>query len=238
MILEKKLSIAEALRFAWNTTLNHFWLILGVVLTFGLVETVQIGILAGLVGINLVGAFSSSTFSIFSLPESAWIGLIALQIIFGVLFLTIGFRIISAILNLGSIKMALQLYNYDKTHYAELFSCARLIFKYIGAFIAYAAVVGIGMILLVVPGIIWALKYYFFTYALVDKDMKVFEALSYSSEITYGYKKDLLLLFIVLGLLNMLGSLAFGIGLLFTIPMTRLAIAYTYKQLSLAHAQR
>lgn len=48
---------------------------------------------------------------------------------------------------------------------------------------------------------------------------------------TKGHKGWLFGFAIVLGLLNIAGFLAFGVGLLFTIPITIMAQIYVYRQL-------
>ncbi|MEA3324508.1 MAG: hypothetical protein U9Q37_05135 [Euryarchaeota archaeon] len=57
--------------------------------------------------------------------------------------------------------------------------------------ILYGFIVVGGLILLTIPGIIWAIKFQFFDYLIVDKGLGPIDALEKSSEITRGVKWDL-----------------------------------------------
>ncbi|MDD5085192.1 MAG: hypothetical protein PHE61_04005 [Candidatus Omnitrophica bacterium] len=61
-----------------------------------------------------------------------------------------------------------------------------------------------GIVLLIVPGIIWALKYGLCFFAVMDKNLRAREAIRFSGEITKGHK----------GKLFMLGLIAYLFGLL------------------------
>jgi hypothetical protein len=49
-----------------------------------------------------------------------------------------------------------------------------------------------GFILLIIPGIIWGIKYGLSLFAIMDKPLKAREAIKFSGKITYGYKGKLL----------------------------------------------
>jgi hypothetical protein len=58
-----------------------------------------------------------------------------------------------------------------------------------------------GMILLIVPGIVWGIKYGLSLFAVMDKSLSAKESIKFSGRITYGYKKKLFEVFmIVIGL--------------------------------------
>ena len=87
------------------------------------------------------------------------------------------------------------------------------------------------MILLIVPGIIWALKYSQVRFLILDGQMGIMEVFSKSARMTNGSKMELFILYILLGLLNFAGALLFGIGLLFTVPLTMIVVAFVYNLL-------
>jgi uncharacterized membrane protein len=89
-----------------------------------------------------------------------------------------------------------------------------------------------GLILLIVPGIYLGLKYQFFSYLIVDKELGVLDSLKESSQITQGVKWQLFGFSLALIGINILGALAFGIGLLVTIPLTVVAHVFVYRKLS------
>ncbi len=57
-------------------------------------------------------------------------------------------------------------------------------------------IVAAGLVLLLIPGIIWNCKYCFSIISVLDKRLSPFRAIKYSGEITYGYKAKLFVLFI------------------------------------------
>ena len=58
--------------------------------------------------------------------------------------------------------------------------------------ILFSLIVGAGAVLLVIPGIIWALKYSFGFFAVLDRSLSPRAALRFSGKITQGYKGKLL----------------------------------------------
>jgi uncharacterized membrane protein len=87
------------------------------------------------------------------------------------------------------------------------------------------------MLLLIVPGIIWGIKFCFFDYFVVDKRLGPIEALKRSSAITRGVKWDLFVFFLMLTGINLLGAFCLLIGLFAAIPTTMVAQAFVYRRL-------
>jgi len=85
--------------------------------------------------------------------------------------------------------------------------------------------------LLIIPGIIWAIKFYFFSYLIVDKGLGPIEALKRSSAITDGSKWDLFLLGLLLFGINLIGAIPFFLGWFVTIPISMVATAFVYRKL-------
>jgi hypothetical protein len=73
-----------------------------------------------------------------------------------------------------------------------------------------------------------SLKTNFFTYFILDKDMGPIEALSESLTRTTGLEFELFIVYALLALLNLVGALLFGVGLLFTIPYSWLVVSVIY----------
>ena len=69
-------------------------------------------------------------------------------------------------------------------------------------------------------------------YAIVDRDAGIVDSLRISSGITKGKVVEVIGLYLLGGLINLLGLLACFVGLLFTIPMVTLAMACAYVQLT------
>ncbi len=83
-------------------------------------------------------------------------------------------------------------------------------------------------------GIIWSIRLSKFPYFIIDKGRNPIDALKDSWGLTRGSTWNLLLFTLLLVLVNVLGALAFGVGLLATIPTTQLAHAFVYRKLSAA----
>lgn len=139
--------------------------------------------------------------------------------------------VLSMIIGMGLIKICLRFCDGEKGEFSDLFSCYPLFFKYLVGSILYGLIVVVGLILLIIPGIIWAIKFQFFDYLIVDKGLGPIDALEKSSEITRGVKWDLFIFAILLGIINLLGLLCLLVGLFVTIPVTMVAIAFVYRKL-------
>ncbi len=91
-----------------------------------------------------------------------------------------------------------------------------------------AVVVGVVDFVLVV---FVGLGFLFYAYALVDREVGPIDALKESWNLTSESRLSLLVFLIVLGLLNLLGLLLLGVGLLATIPISMIAFAHVYRAL-------
>ena len=141
--------------------------------------------------------------------------------------------LVGAVVALGWIYVALTFQAGKKPALENLQKALSPVFlNYLLASILYGLVVVAGLILLIIPGIYFAVKYGFFGYLVVEKKASSLDALKMSGKLTEGAIWPLLGFFVVAGLVNFLGALAFGIGLVVTIPITLLAGAQIYRSLS------
>lgn len=206
-----KISIKESLKFGWEITKSNFWFLVGVL-------AVSFAINFAVSGLQDLAIFLTKH------------SLFLFALVFILLFLVS--IVVQLVLNLGLIKIALNFVDMVKSDFKVLFSQYRLIGKYFAASALYGLIVLGGLILLIVPGIIWAIKYQFFQYFLMDKNAGIKESLRLSAKATQGVKWQLFLFVLSLILLNILGALALLVGLFVTIPMTMIAVAYIYRKLS------
>lgn len=102
----------------------------------------------------------------------------------------------------------------------------------------------LGLILFVVPGIIVGTMLIFVTYILVDEDKKLswkswtfWRALKKSVQMTKGVRGKLFVFLLVLFGINILGVLAFVVGLAITIPLSGIALAALYDKLKARAAE-
>ena len=139
--------------------------------------------------------------------------------------------LVSATFGLGLAKIYLRFCDGEKPIFENLFDGLTRAHIWIGAmFIAGVAIV-MGLVLLIVPGIIISLRLWFVGFVLVDERTGPIDAIQRSWDITRGHTMNLLLLFIVLLGVNILGLCCLGVGLLISVPISGIAMAYVYRDL-------
>ena len=143
---------------------------------------------------------------------------------------------ISLLVQIGSIKIVLDLHDKKPLNFSHLYSHSSLLLRYLGASILYVIAVGIGFILLIIPGIYLAIKWQFYSFLIVDKNMGIMDSFKKSSDMTEGVKWQLFLFGLALIGINILGALVFVVGLIVTIPTTVMATVYVYKKLLHHHS--
>lgn len=89
----------------------------------------------------------------------------------------------------------------------------------------------VGSILLIVPGIIFAIMFGFAIYLVVDTNMGPMEAMKESKRITHGHKWELFLLGILSALVVLLGLICLIVGVLAAMPVVSLALVHAYRVL-------
>lgn len=91
-----------------------------------------------------------------------------------------------------------------------------------------------GLALLIVPGLYLLARYGLYTFFILDRDKNLgpIEALKAAAKASEGHRWDLFLLYMSCFGLNLLGILLLGFGLLFTVPLTVIALAIAYRRLT------
>lgn len=143
-------------------------------------------------------------------------------------FLSFILTAVQLYLGIGFIKIMLRLAQEKYVHVIDLFNNIRIFLSYfVGSFL-YGAGVIIGLFLLVIPGIWVAVRFALYPYYIIEYNDTSFIALKKSFETTRNYTLDVFLFGVTVLLLNLLGALFLGIGVLITYPLTTLATAYLY----------
>ncbi|MBA3678894.1 hypothetical protein H0W80_01695 [Candidatus Saccharibacteria bacterium] len=211
-----ELTISEVLSESWQKVKSQYGIIIGSLLTVWLING-AFNILS-----NIANAFTdtgaTSTRLIMTLIS---------------LIISIGSLAVGNLLYIGLTRIELNIIDTKQALYAQLFDSENIYWRYLGATFLYALIVLGGLILFIIPGIYWAIKYQFIAVIIVDKKLKVTEALKASGEITQGHKGWLLGFSLILVLLNIAGFMALILGLLVTIPITVMAQIYVYRKLSI-----
>ncbi len=200
---QNSFTIGEALRVGWETTKKNLGFLLVV---FVIVFTISI----------FVGIIQQQV------KDSVELSL-AIRILNYVVQLFVG---------IGLASISLKLIDGKKASFEDLYSHYNLVLNYAVASILYGLIVLAGYILLIVPGIVWTIKYQFYSYFVVDKGMGPLEAIKASGRATQGHKMHLFgFSWVALGVM-ILGLIAVFVGLLVAVPVVMLATAYIYRRLS------
>lgn len=203
-------SPTEAIKFGWKTFKTNPGFLIGLLIIV-YVSQFALGLVVGLIPDN---------------NSSGW----ALALITSLLT-----TLFSIIISLGMINALLKFVNTGKGNFADIFSefsNFNLLVNYIiGAIIVGVIVLG-GFLLLIIPGIYFAIRLSFFSYFLVEKHLAAMEAIKASWNATKGNGVNLFVLGILSVLVTIAGALALLVGLLVAIPVVTLAAIYAYKMLS------
>lgn len=209
-IRRMEFSIREMIRFGWETFKKRPWFFAGATLLIAVISAISS---------QLTGLMNAS-----NLDQHSLFPLFAVGFFVGL--------IVSILIKMGSINFFLKAHDgVENVSVRDLWAPYPL-WKYLLTGVVFGFIVIIGLILLVVPGVVWALRYMFAQYLVMDKHLDVSEALSQSAKMTYGYKWRLLGFGFALAGINILGALCFLVGLLVSIPVSSLAFVHAYRTLS------
>jgi|SRR3989344_522513 len=195
-------SVGEAIRFGWETFKKRPWFFIGITVITAAIS----------------GAVSSALGSV---EEGPVVGIAN----------TLVNMAVSTFIGLGITSIYLKAHvSVESVSFSDLWH-PDLFWNYFAASIVVSIIVGVGFILLIVPGVILALMFLFTTYLIVDKKLGPIEALKESNRITKGKKWQLLVLMLAIIGVNILGFIGLLVGLLISIPVSTLAIVYVYRKL-------
>ncbi len=199
----KKFTSGEAISFGWEKMKKNFWFFVGLLFIAWLIQAIPSGI-SSAIGDKMAPL-------VFLLAVAAWV--------------------IQLIVNMGLIKIILDIVDKGTASLGDLLSQTKFFLNFLAGSILYGLIVIGGLLLLIVPGIVWAIKYQFFSYLIIDKNLGPIEALKKSGEITAGSKGAIFGLDILLILINLLGLLCLVVGLFVTIPLSMVAKGYVFRKL-------
>ena len=148
-----------------------------------------------------------------------------------IIFSIIGF-IVGLVLAMGLTRAALAVTKGEKPEFAMLMNTDRIA-PYAVAAILFGIGFYIGLILCIIPGIIFALMFMFHGFVVIDSPQEISgtDALKASNELTKGHKGELFLLVLILIGINIVGAILCFVGLLFTYGISAIAVAYAYRTL-------
>ncbi len=103
---------------------------------------------------------------------------------------------------------------------------------YLGTTVCVTALVILGVLALIVPGVIVALAASFAGYLVVERGRTPIRAIKESFALTKGHRMTLFVLTVLSALVNIAGFCALLVGMLVTIPVTTLAFAHMYRRIA------
>ena len=142
----------------------------------------------------------------------------------------IGFQLVNWYLTFNALGVSLKLIDHHEAVYADFWRPQSNFWFYVLATLLYGLIIGIGTLLLVVPGIILGLMLMFYGFVMIEKKRGPLEALKESKRLTDGFKGDLFVFSLLAIGLNLLGVLALFVGVLVTMTVTFIAMAHLYRQ--------
>ena len=116
----------------------------------------------------------------------------------------------------------------DKLEIKDMFEAFKNYVNVVLANLLAGAIIVIGLVLLIVPGIIFACKLAFVPYLVVDRKMEAIEAVKESWRMTGGHAWKVFFMGVLAVLLAIAGLICFGVGIVFAIMWIRLAFASLY----------
>lgn len=211
-----KLTISNVLSNSWQLTFNNYLVIIS---SFGIIFAISIFF-------NIVQNIISN------LQQGNNSVIVAIVLVLATIVSFVLNQGIQTLIAIGFTRVQLNIVDHKPANLAMLFHPEGVFWRYLGGTILFSLIIIGGLILFIVPGIIWGLKYQFALPLIVDKKLTVRDALQTSGKITKGHKGWIFGLMILLGLINIAGILALGFGLLVTIPLTNIAFIWAYRVLS------
>ena len=197
-------------RFGWDTMARNFWFFVGI----GLIWFV----------IKYLPTFIIIALNYASLPPM-------LFIIWRILYYLFNYTFV-VILAVGMIKIALSFCNERKPSVGTLFDFVGCFWRYVGTAILYTLIVLGGLLLFIIPGIIWGIQFGLCFYFVVDKGLNPIRALKASSRTTKGVKWDLFAFHLINMGIVYLGLLCCFIGVFAAYPIVLVAQTLVYRQLA------
>ncbi len=196
--------IEDALRFGWTTFKKNVKLILAIEI-------------AAAVTLAVIGGASEI------LESRGWYHEFAMSI---------AYFIVTMIIYLGAVKVALKFRDGEKADFANMFDSFGILVPFMAAAVVTKVAIGLGLLFLVVPGIVIAVRFCMFGFVVVGEGRGPIEAIRRSVQLTDRVGVDLFLFGMLCLGLNMLGMMALLVGVFVSLPVTALAAAHVYRHLN------
>lgn len=138
-------------------------------------------------------------------------------------------NILSPVLGVGYYFVAFQIARGRSYGFGDFFNGFKKFLPVFLTALVSSVLIGLGFILLILPGIYLAVSYLFAQLFVVDKNLNFWSAMETSRKVITKKWFSFFGLILLLALLNILGAIILGIGLLVTIPLSACVIAAAYE---------
>ncbi len=201
-------SIKSALNFGWETFKRRPWFFVGATLVIFLLY-----IVAGALTVTIDYALTGDT------ENHSGVG-------------SILDWLIGTLISMGVVAFYLKAHDNPEQVTLSALWHPHPYWSYLAATVLVGLVIVLGLLLLIVPGIIFGLMFMFTSFIVIDRALGPIDAMKESKRITSGYRWRLLGFILLLALINLAGVIALVVGLLVTVPVTSIAFANAYRVLS------
>jgi len=203
MTSETPPSIREAFDFAWGMFKSHFGQFTAYILTFlGAWVILEVLVIAGQ-GFGFIWWLVAHS----------------------------GFFIVFAGLEVGFIRVCLDLYDNKQVTYTDIFHELNLGAKFFLVQLVYFAMVLIGLLLVIVPGAYLGTRFTFYPFTFVEGNPNLQYSLQQSAMTSRSSMRFLFWFSVLIIIFNLIGASILGIGLIVTVSLSVLMRAHVYRQL-------
>lgn len=145
--------------------------------------------------------------------------------------------VLSSFISIGATKLILDKIDGKKAGIETLFQGSRWLMNYLLASLIIGVIVGLGLIMLIIPGIYLGIRLMFAGYFIVDRNMNAIDAIGASWNATKSSALMLFAFILAAIVVNFFGLIALVVGLLVTAPLTSIAFVYAYRSFVSLQAQ-
>ncbi len=201
--MESKFSISEVCATSWQKLKPQIWVLAGLFIGMIIIYSI-LSMCSMFAGGSLVGSLIANLICI----------------------------LFSFCFTLGYTKNIFQALDGDEPQFSAFSQQAHKVITYFASNVLFSIIVGIGTILLIIPGIYLALRLQFFTAFIVEEDAGITDSLKRSWEITGGQAMPLFLLALAMIGFAILGLIVFGVGIFVAIPLIYMMYGCVFRKLN------
>ncbi|MDR0698737.1 MAG: glycerophosphoryl diester phosphodiesterase membrane domain-containing protein [Tannerella sp.] len=207
--MKEKIIYSDIIKTAWKSLKAQFWLLAGLLIGFTIIY---------------------SLLFLFAIPEKG--GFFSISgIIASILCL-----FLLCLFQLGYLKNCFQTLDGDEPQFSSYGQVSRKLPGYIVAYLIYAIVIIIGIVLFVIPGIYLMLRLQFFIASMVDENTGIIKSFKRSWEITKGHSMRLFVVMLIMIAIYIIGYIVLFVGMFVAIPLITLMYGVVFRRLTMPTA--